>query len=52
MDIILDIAEECATAHTEFIDKIDEIAKKYNVPRKVLYELAVEIIKEEDINDD
>lgn len=50
-ETILVLAGECEAAHSEFIDKLDKIAKKYNIPRKVLYQSAVETIQEVDIDD-
>lgn len=48
---ILEIAAECEVAHTEFVDKLDQISKKYNIPRKIVYQLAMEVFQEVDIND-
>lgn len=48
---ILEMAAECEAAHSEFVDKLDEIAKKYNIPRKDVYKIAMEVFQEVDIDD-
>lgn len=48
---ILEMAGECKAAHAEFVDKLDLIAKKYNVPRKDLYKIGLEVFQEVDIDD-
>lgn len=48
---VSEMAAECGAAHSEFIDKLNEIAEKYNVPRKEIYKMAVNVIYGVDIND-
>lgn len=42
---ILEMAAECARAHTEFIDELDRIALKYGIPKKDVHEIALNVLR-------
>ena len=49
-NIILEMAAECARAHTEFIDELDRIALKYGISKKDVHEIALDVFKEVDLD--
>lgn len=46
------VAEELATAHEEFYKKLEKISKKHKIPLNDLVEMAIDVMKESDLNEE